>query len=429
MGFNASLFRRTAEAMKANGLLEAGYALLSPGGSTYMHEGLAPRWNESDPKKYQGVIVRNATGHYQIDPNRFPGPGSSAQCLNETALEQCLKATGQPESRSTGVGCGCKNGNEGMRALSAEVRGMGFLWGSYSNMAGCQVAACDIPALNDSKHAGFVQQDYDLMFGDWQSTYVMVDAVAIQPVPPHDYWSMQKYQLGLWRDHIVNRSVSPGKVPAPKAPSILHDCHNGCGSTFKGPTFMIALCNASDPAQHWELHENNTGHPWAWHPDTLKRLGFFRDGGAGLCVGCSDGPMTGCANDAGRNASGLGSGMQACLQGFGGGSAQQRFNYSSTTKMVRRADGACLEVARGGAGPQVIVQENRAMCNSSLAHQIWSRGAAVVGAGGIARTQLRPASNSTLCLAAGPTIALPVDSWCAANNNMYRSNTDSVQQW
>ena len=133
----------------------------------------------------------------------------------------------------------------------------------------------------------------------------MVDAVAIQPVPPHDYWSMQKYQLGLWSDRIVHRKSSPGVV-VPRAPSILHDCHNGCGSTFKGPTLRLAPCNASDASQHWELQQNNTGHPWPWHPDTLHRLGFLRDGGAGLCVGCSNGPTTGCANDGGSNASGLG---------------------------------------------------------------------------------------------------------------------------
>ena len=171
MGFNASLFRRTAAAMKKNGLLGAGYSLLSTGGSTYQHQGIAP-WNQSDPKKYVALIVRNSTGHYQIDPNRFPGPGSSPACLNDTALAACLLASGQQESTAEGVDCGCKNGNEGMRALSHELRSLGFQWGSYSNMAGCQVPACDIPALNASKAGAFVRQDYDLMFGDWQSTCV-----------------------------------------------------------------------------------------------------------------------------------------------------------------------------------------------------------------------------------------------------------------
>lgn len=170
MRFNASLFRRTADAMRKNGLLDAGYSLISVGGSTYQHQGLAPRWNQTDPKKYVALIVRNSTGHYQIDPNRFPGPGSSSVCLNDTALKACLLASGQPVDTAEGIDCGCKNGNEGMRALSHEIRSMGFSWGSYSNMAGCQVQACDVPALNASKANAFVQQDYDLMFGDWQST-------------------------------------------------------------------------------------------------------------------------------------------------------------------------------------------------------------------------------------------------------------------
>ena len=144
MKFNASLFRRTAAAMKTNGLLDAGYSLLSVGGSTYKHQGLAPKWNHTDPKQYIALIVRNSTGHYQIDPNRFPGPGSSAACLNDTALNVCLLASGEEEDIAEGLKCGCKNGNEGLRALSAEVRQMGFTWGSYSNMAGCQVLRISI---------------------------------------------------------------------------------------------------------------------------------------------------------------------------------------------------------------------------------------------------------------------------------------------
>lgn len=70
-------------------------------------------------------------GHYQIDPARFPGPGSTATCLNETALIACLRATNDDPAA-----CGCVNGNEGMRALSNELRMDGFQWGSYSNMAG-----------------------------------------------------------------------------------------------------------------------------------------------------------------------------------------------------------------------------------------------------------------------------------------------------
>ena len=53
----------------------------------------------------------------------------------------CLAAGGEPED------CGCVNGNEGMLGLATEMRGLGFQWGSYSNMAGCQVDACNTTAL------------------------------------------------------------------------------------------------------------------------------------------------------------------------------------------------------------------------------------------------------------------------------------------
>ena len=67
---------------------------------------------------------------------------------------------GTPES------CGCKNGNEGMRKLVEATRAAGFKWGSYSNMAGCQVAACDIPALNSSKNDAFIKEDAEMYLGE-----------------------------------------------------------------------------------------------------------------------------------------------------------------------------------------------------------------------------------------------------------------------
>jgi hypothetical protein len=80
--------------------------------------------------------VRNSSGHYQIDPARFPGPGSTPACLNQTSLLECLTSHNQDPST-----CGCVNGNEGMAQLSRTLRAMGFQWGSYSNEAGCQVRA------------------------------------------------------------------------------------------------------------------------------------------------------------------------------------------------------------------------------------------------------------------------------------------------
>ena len=80
--------------------------------------------------------------------------------------------------------------------------------------------------------------------------------------------------------------------------------------------------------------------------------------------------------------------------------------------MILRGDGACVEVARGGQGPQVVVQQDRATCNGS-AHQQWSRGAEVVGAGAVSRTQLHPASAPSMCLASGPVGSVAADPWCA----------------
>ena len=92
MDFNASLIRMTALAMKRRGLLAAGYKLLSVGGSTYEHPG-APPW---DVKPWRRLTVRNSTGFIQIDPARWPGPGSNMVSHRQfylstvdTALHKC----------------------------------------------------------------------------------------------------------------------------------------------------------------------------------------------------------------------------------------------------------------------------------------------------------------------------------------------------
>lgn len=83
MDFNATLFRRMAAAMKANGMLEAGYTLLSTGGSTYPHSAIPP-WNSSNPKKDTFVIVRNSTG--QCDQPRPWHPTGRACCARGCSL-------------------------------------------------------------------------------------------------------------------------------------------------------------------------------------------------------------------------------------------------------------------------------------------------------------------------------------------------------
>ena len=122
MNFNASLVRRTAAAMKRRGLLEAGFSYLSIGGSTYPH----PVADEAPP--WRNLIVRNATGFVQIDPGRFPGPGSNmTMCEDAALLRDCL---GQGARQRLPQQCGCVDGNAGMKKLIADVHAMGFLWGS-----------------------------------------------------------------------------------------------------------------------------------------------------------------------------------------------------------------------------------------------------------------------------------------------------------
>ena len=88
MDFNASLVRQTAKAMKQRGLLDAGYKLLTIAASTYEHAAVPP-WNATPWPK--GVTVRNSTGFIQLDPARWPGPGSNMTlCEDATALNACL---------------------------------------------------------------------------------------------------------------------------------------------------------------------------------------------------------------------------------------------------------------------------------------------------------------------------------------------------
>ena len=63
--------------------------------------------------------------------------------------------------------CGCVNGNAGMRALADDLRGMGYQWGSYSAMSGCDDEACDTPALAEAKAQGFVVQDYKVFVEEY----------------------------------------------------------------------------------------------------------------------------------------------------------------------------------------------------------------------------------------------------------------------
>lgn len=107
MRFNGTLFREVAQAMKDNGLQAAGYTLLNVGGNGHAVNG------SNDPAHSSGTAidhsgkplnctaakgcftaVRNSTGHYQISAARFPGPGSTPECLNDTTLAACMELGG-----------------------------------------------------------------------------------------------------------------------------------------------------------------------------------------------------------------------------------------------------------------------------------------------------------------------------------------------
>ena len=65
---NSSIFRETAQFMRDSGLLAAGFEYVTLGGIGYA--------NGSSPG---GNITRNASGHLQSDPIRFPG-GNDGMC-------------------------------------------------------------------------------------------------------------------------------------------------------------------------------------------------------------------------------------------------------------------------------------------------------------------------------------------------------------
>ena len=258
---NTSLFIETATFLKKSGLLAAGYDLVTLGGIGYAN---GSTWNSSEqgwPGGIPGNITRNATGFLQVDPVRFPG------------------------------------GNEGMRKLASDLRGMGFRWGSYTEAgtAGCNGA--------HGSSEGFEEQDAALFFGEWGSEYLMVDSCGIKSRsppdgPPPGYNGGQaRFEMTKWKQIIVAAQAAGSK------PIVLHDCHNGCGSGYGGPTLSALPCNASDPAQLFAAATDG-------RPTTLI------DGAHGLCIGCAGGPIGGCANDAetlpATNTSGHGLGMVSC---------------------------------------------------------------------------------------------------------------------
>ncbi len=398
---NASLFRDTAAFMKESGLLAAGYTYVTLGGIGYANGSTYPAGQQHWGPMGPGNISRNATGFLQVDPVRFPG------------------------------------GNEGMRALTDEVRAMGFKWGSYteSGTAGCNGAK--------GSSEGFEEQDAALFFHDFKSEYLMVDSCGIEVLPPPHGppkdWpvcpdcdprhAQSRWEMTKWRQ-MIDAAVAKGAPPI-----VLHDCHNGCGSDFGGPTLALAPCNESDPAQHWALPVNGS-------------YGGLVNAANGFCAGCVSVGNGQCANDAAvlsaddadANAT-HGFGMQACMLGSvdngaldssasaggGIGSQGQLFNYTNGAITQACQHGSCtpLCLAPAESAPHVAILAKGDDEAGTCASTSWTPKPV---AGSSTLHQFSAGPNQ--CLSSAGQVVTPVpDEWCLANNNMWRSNTDVLQNW
>ena len=91
-------------------------------------------------------------------------------------------------------------------------------------------------------------------------------------IPAGPRYAQAQWEMTQWRQKI-DSYVAKG-LPS----VILHDCHNGCGSAFGGPTLGVAPCNVTDPAQQWSLPLDGS-------------LGGLIDAQAGLCAGCAGSPV------------------------------------------------------------------------------------------------------------------------------------------
>lgn len=399
----------------------ARYRLINVGGNGHaVNHAIDPHGRPLNCTKQKGcfIVERNSSGFMQIDPARFPGPGSNETCLNDDALVACIAAK---SGGDTGDGpnvdpadCGCANGNEGMRRLANDLRAAGFSWGSYNAMNGCENSECNTPELATARAQGFVLQDYALMVGEWGSEYIMVDSVGDREPQPNQRvnGSQGKFILDEWSRLIAAKRSGP--------PVILHSCHVACSANyFSGPTLTTAPCNESDPRQQFELADGPSGRD------------FLSDAGTGLCAGCLH-VNTGCGNTAltVHNASGLGLGMQGCVNS----SSQTMFWFDPG------ADGAgpirhgaaissatCLGLA-GGVGPQVV-EESPPSCINTTA-QKWIRGPLLPGpAWRPPRTLLQSVGRRGTCLSSATIGIMPPDPWCTQTVNMWRSNTDSLPVW
>ena len=410
---NASLFRDTAKFMKDSGLLDAGYIYITLGGIGYANGSTYPSGAHSWGPGGAGNITRNATGFLQVDPVRFPG------------------------------------GNEGMRELTDDIRALGFKWGHYteSGTKGCNGAR--------GSSEGFEVQDAALFFEDFKSEYLMVDGCGIEARPPpagppNPYpvcpgcspaHAQSRWEMSRWRT-LIDEAVANGTVDG----VVLHDCHNGCGSDFGGPTLALAPCDPSDAAQQWSLPLDGT-------------YGTLTSAGNGMCAGCVS---TGSCGGDGTNGTGLG--MQACLSGsvnngaldskgaayaHGLGAQGQLVNYTLATGAITLAcpnKPGCVQRVLAPVAPEknvgtaaaaipvVATKTGTGAIASWIATPLPAGGPLHLLQVGTTTTSFKnsaAAAAAAMCLSSstGPVVVPVADPWCLANNNMWRSNTDVLQNW
>lgn len=237
-----------------------------------------------------------------------------------------------------------------------------------------------------------------------------------------------------------------------KKPVLLHDCHNGCGSGFGGPTLVARACDEEDPKQRWFIRADGS-------------YTAVISASSGLCVGCRWGPdppdgrgEDACGNtasfDPGRvrtNASSprYGMGLSPCMTNKVDNGAplkrirnssrgHQVFNYSASTGHITQSDQhgynpthGCLEYVdvRPGPGAQVVVPVHSSTCNTSWDVTNTSKRQSPEDPVQLRIRSGSPNGGDGLCLSYTPPIPAPLDPWCIANNNMWRSSTDTLQVW
>ena len=124
------------------------------------------------------------------------------------------------------------------------------------------------------------------------------------------------------------------------------------------------------------------------------------------------------------------------FRAHGIGSNQQAWNFSATGRIVQQQCGpqgnacsgaACLALANG-LGPAVI--KTRGSTTDEFCANTSAQWTARPVAAGTPLHQFASSAAPEMCLtSAGEVVKAPVDPWCIANNNMWRSNTDAVQSW